>query len=47
MTDCSMFPISFVMIFTMQLIKEIGLKSFTVVGLLTFGIRVMKELLMA
>jgi hypothetical protein len=47
MTNCSLSPIIFVMIFTTQLIREMGLKSFIFVDVLTFGTRVMKELLIA
>jgi hypothetical protein len=45
--DYSLSPNSLVIILNMELIKEIGLKSFTFDGLLTLGTRVMKELLMA
>jgi hypothetical protein len=45
--DCSLSPSNLVMILKMELIREIGLKSFTGEGVLTFGIRVMKELLIA
>jgi hypothetical protein len=46
-TDCSLSPRSLVIIFIMQLMREMGLKSFSVVGLVTLGTRVMKELFMA
>jgi hypothetical protein len=45
-TDCSLSPRSLVIIFIMQLMREMGLKSFSVVGLVTLGTRVM-ELFMA
>ena len=46
-TDWTLFAISLVIILSTQFIRDMGLKSFTFVGLLTLGIKVMKELLMA
>jgi hypothetical protein len=47
MTDWSLSPRSFVMTLITQFSRDIGLKSLTVVGEFTFGIRVMNELLIA
>jgi hypothetical protein len=44
MTDCSLSPMSLVMIFTTPMSSEIGLKSFRVIVVLTLGTKVMKEL---
>jgi hypothetical protein len=46
-TYCSLSPSSLVIILTMQLIREMGLKSLTPMGEFTFGTIVMKELLIA
>jgi hypothetical protein len=45
--DWSMSAISFVMILRTQFRRDMGLKSFTLIGLFVLGMRVMKELFMA
>jgi hypothetical protein len=42
-TDCNLSPRSLVMTLTAQLIREIGLKSFILEGVFTFGTNVMKD----
>jgi hypothetical protein len=42
--DWILSPSNLVMILTTEFIRETGIKSLTIVGLFTFGIRVIKEL---